>query len=81
MKNCISCGMPMNEISEYACGDTSKSYCVHCARPDGSMKSFEEKKSDTISLLTRTQGIDKAVAAQLAESMMSKLPAWQSHLE
>lgn len=44
MKKCIACGMPMNTPSEFAMGDTSKDYCVHCARQDGSMQSFEEKR-------------------------------------
>lgn len=43
MKNCIACGMPMQEPSEFALSDTSKDYCVHCARPDGTLQSLEEK--------------------------------------
>lgn len=43
MKTCIACGMPMMEKSDFAGEKTSKDYCIHCAHPDGSMQSFEEK--------------------------------------
>lgn len=77
MKICIACGMPMKEASEFACNDTSKDYCVYCARPDGSMQSFEEKKAGMIDFIIRTQGFDEKAAAQIAESSMKKLPAWK----
>lgn len=57
MKVCIACGMPMAEPSEFACGDTTKDYCVHCARPDGSMQSFEEKKGRYDKLYHQDTGI------------------------
>lgn len=79
MKICIACGMPMNEISEFAMNDISKDYCLHCARPDGAMQSFEEKKKSLANFLIRTQGIDENVAIKTAESMMKKLPAWTEY--
>jgi ABC-type sugar transport system substrate-binding protein len=76
MKKCIACGMPMNTPSEFAMGDTGKDYCVHCARQDGSMQSFEEKRSGLTDFIVRTQGFDRAAALEVAETMMKKLPAW-----
>jgi hypothetical protein len=81
MKTCIACGMPMKDPSEFACGDTSRDYCVHCARPDGSMQSFEEKCAGLTMFIMKTQGVDRAAALSVAESMMKKLPAWTSHFE
>ena len=78
MKICIACGMPMKDTSEFAMGDTNKDYCVYCARPDGSMQSFDEKKEGLTSFIIKTQGLDQAVAARAAESMMRKLPAWKA---
>ena len=78
MKMCIACGMPMKEISEFAMNDKTKDYCVHCARPDGSMQSFEEKLENMASFIVKTQGFDKSVALREAENMMKKLPAWQT---
>lgn len=81
IKICISCGMPMKTPSEFAGGDTEKDYCVHCANPDGSMKSFEEQKASLTGFIIKTQGIDKDVAMQTAENMMKKLPAWREHFD
>ena len=79
MKNCIACGMPMQEPSEFAMGDINKDYCVHCARPDGSMQSFREKRKNLTDFIVRTQGIDRTAAFDAAETMMKKLPAWKSN--
>ena len=77
-KTCIACGMPMKEISDFAMNDDTKNYCVHCARPDGSMQSFEEKHESLALFLINTQGLDKGVALNTAKCMMKKLPAWSS---
>ena len=79
-KICIACGMPMREIMDFAMNDETKDYCVHCARPDGSMQSYEEKKESMAAFIIRTQGLDKAVALTAAENMMKNLPAWKSRL-
>jgi hypothetical protein len=81
MKVCIACGMPMKEVAEYAGGNTSNNYCIHCARPDGSMQSFEERKAGMIDFIIKTQGFDEKAAAKLAESNMRKLPAWKDCFE
>ena len=81
MKICIACGMPMKSIEEHAMSDTRKDYCIHCACPDGSMQSFEEKRESLTGFIIKAQGFDKSVAQQSAESMMKKLPAWQSNFQ
>jgi hypothetical protein len=77
MKTCIACGMPMKEKSEFAMGDESKDYCVHCANEDGSMHSFEQKKESMIGFIVKTQGLAREAAESAALSMMKKLPAWE----
>jgi len=79
MKICIACGMPMEKAADFAMNDTSKDYCVHCARPDGTMQLFEEKKKALTSFIIKTQGLNDKVAETVAESMMRKLPAWQEY--
>ena len=76
-KICIACGMPMKEISDFAMNDPTKDYCIHCARPDGTMQSFEEKFENMTGFIIKTQGLDKSVAQSTAKSMMKKLPAWR----
>lgn len=80
-KTCIACGMPMKSPAEFAMGDTAKDYCLHCARPDGSMKSFEEQKASMTTFIVKTQGLDEAVAENAAVEMMKKLPAWKGSFE
>ena len=77
MKICIACGMPMKEPKEFAMNDTSKDYCVYCAREDGSMQSYEEKLDGMTAFIVRTQGLDQGAARNAAESMLKKLPAWK----
>ncbi|MFZ7103389.1 MAG: zinc ribbon domain-containing protein [Peptococcaceae bacterium] len=78
MKICIACGMPMEKAADFAMGDTAKDYCVHCARPDGTMQSYEEKLSSLTAFIVRTQGLDKEAAAAAARNMMARLPAWKA---
>ena len=79
MKNCIACGMPMKSPTDYAMSDENKDYCVYCARPDGTMQSFEEKKESMTNFVIKTQGLAHEAAESAALSMMKKLPAWVNH--
>ncbi|QAA31035.1 zinc ribbon domain-containing protein [Clostridium manihotivorum] len=78
MKKCIACGMPMEKTSDFPNGDETKNYCKHCAKPDGSMQSYEEKLESLTNFVIRTQGLSQDAANSAAKSMMEKLPAWQS---
>lgn len=77
MKQCIACGMPMEKKEDFANEDTSKNYCRYCARPDGTMQSYEEKLTSLTAFIVKTQGLDEKAANTAAKSMMSKLPAWK----
>ncbi|MDP4092341.1 MAG: zinc ribbon domain-containing protein [Bacillota bacterium] len=77
MKTCIACGMPMEKTSDFAAGDVNKDYCVYCARPDGTMQSYDEKLDSMTEFIVRTQGLDKKAANEAAKSMMARLPAWK----
>lgn len=74
--NCISCGMPLRTNEDHAASDPTKRYCRHCARPDGSLKSYDEVLEGMSGFLTKTQGIDAGKARELAKQMMAKMPAW-----
>lgn len=77
MKVCIACGMPMKTKKDFAMGDEKKDYCVYCARPDGTMQSYEEKLMSMTKFIIRTQGLDEKFAQDLAQEMLDKLPAWK----
>ena len=78
MKICIACGMPMQQPTDYAMGDTEKDYCKYCMRPDGTMQSYEEKLDSLTDFLIKTQGLDQYAAADTAKNMMARLPAWKT---
>lgn len=77
MKICISCGMPMTQPAQYPGQDESKDYCIYCARPDGSLQSYEERLKGSTEFLVRTQGMDEAAAQDLAIRTMKNFPAWK----
>ena len=79
MKSCIACGMPMKNASDFAMNDEGKDYCLHCARPDGTMHSFNEQKESMTNFIVKTQGLAHEAAESAALSMMKKLPAWENH--
>lgn len=79
MKVCIACGMPMNEVSDFAMNDMQKNYCRYCARKDGTMQSYNEKLESLTSFIQRTQGLDEQKAQETAKNIMKKLPAWKEH--
>jgi hypothetical protein len=73
---CISCGMPLRTPEDHALGDPQKPHCRHCARPDGTLQSYEERLAGMSDFLARTQGLDAATAREAARAWMAKLPAW-----
>lgn len=79
MNTCISCGMPLRSPEDHAKGDATKRYCKHCAREDGSMKSFDEVLAGMSMFLQTTQGVDADAAKTMARGMLAKMPAWTGH--
>jgi hypothetical protein len=75
-KICIACGMPMERPEDYPLGDESKDYCVHCARPDGSLQSYEERLAGMAAFIVATQGLAEGAARKAAQAAMARLPAW-----
>ena len=77
MTRCVACGMPMNVQEDFAMGDVQKNYCIHCAKQDGTMQSYEEKLASMTGFIVKTQGLDQEVAAERAKALMKQLPAWR----
>jgi len=76
-KTCIACGMPMTKPADYPNNDTTKNYCVHCAKPDGTMQTYDEKRASMAAFIIRTQGLDETAALRAAEAHLRKQPAWK----
>lgn len=77
MNSCISCGMPLRTAADHAAGDSTRSWCRHCASSDGQMKKYEEVLEGMTAFLCRTQGIDDDAARAMARQTMATLPAWK----
>jgi hypothetical protein len=75
-KFCIACGMPMEKPEHFAMGDKSKDYCVYCARPDGSMQSYDEKLESLTQFMMEAEDLPEIEAREAAIQMMAELPAW-----
>jgi len=71
----------MEKPEDHAGSDVSNNYCVHCARPDGSMQSYEEKLHSMSRFIARTEGLGEQAARSKAEELMAELPAWQGRPE
>jgi hypothetical protein len=69
--------MPLRTDEDHAAGDPAKDYCRHCARADGSLKSYDEALIGMAGFLQKTQGLDAGVAEESARAMMAKMPAWK----
>ena len=62
-------------------GDINKPYCHLCARPDGTLKSFDEVHAGMTQFFIRSQGLDQKIAGDMARQMMNKMPAWKGLAE
>jgi hypothetical protein len=69
--------MPLRTADDHPRGDTTKTHCKHCARTDGSLKSYDEVLEGMTQFIVRTQGIDAGAAERAAKDMMKAQPAWQ----
>jgi hypothetical protein len=74
---CIACGMPMEAPADRAGGDPEKPYCRHCARPDGSMQSYEEKLASMTRFIMQSEGRNESAAREKAVRWLARQPAWQ----
>jgi uncharacterized glyoxalase superfamily protein PhnB len=75
-KKCLSCGMPMTKPEEFGGGNPANSYCVYCANPDGSLKSYQEVLEGMSGFMMKTQNMNRETAGMAAKEHMSKMPAW-----
>ncbi len=78
-RNCTSCGTPMEQLQDFPLGDLSKRFCSRCAKPDGSMKSYEEALQGMAAFMSSSQGIPLERAVSVAQRYMAEMPAWREY--
>jgi uncharacterized glyoxalase superfamily protein PhnB len=75
-KICMSCGMPLAKPEDFGGGNPESLYCVHCSKPDGSLKSYEEVFAGMTNFMMTNQNMNKETAEQAAKEYLAKMPAW-----
>jgi uncharacterized Zn finger protein (UPF0148 family) len=75
MKQCESCGMPLDEKT------TSKfdeRYCIHCQdQQSGELASKEQVREGSIKAIMQFHGKSREEAEKIVEETMANLPRWQ----
>ncbi|MFC1985646.1 VOC family protein [Chloroflexota bacterium] len=79
VKKCMSCGMPMVKLEDFGGGDLENIYCVHCSKPDGSLKSYDEVLAGMVNFMVMSQNMDRETAESAAKEYLTKMPAWSSN--
>ena len=59
-------------------GDPGKRYCWHRARPDGTMRFYDEMLEALVAFLAGFEGLPRRCARDMAESVLAEMPAWIS---
>ncbi len=76
---CEACGLILSRPEDYPNSDTSKNYCRWCARPDGSLRPFNEIFEMTWRFVQKTQGLPEPIAKQAAWGFLCEQPAWKDY--
>ena len=77
MKNCATCGMPLEKKEDFALGDENSRFCLYCVNQDGSVKSCQEIFAGGVDFFLQSLGGDKNMAEKITRKNMSQLPYWQ----
>jgi hypothetical protein len=70
--------MPMTDLEDFPGGDRDKDWCVQCARPDGSLKSYDEALAGMTDFIMGAHGVERHGARAIATDIMSNMPAWRA---
>ncbi len=78
MKNCIACGMPLENIEDIGIENGEDIFCKYCIRDDKSIKTCEEIFDGGVNFfLTTLPELDKSLAEKAVRKNMNLLPYWK----
>jgi len=77
-KICESCGMPMNNVSDFGGEDPKNRYCKHCTDNKGNLKSYDEKVNDFKKLIMKTNDFGEEQAIKMAKESLKQFSAWKN---
>ena len=79
MKNCASCGMPLDESSK---SKHSEVYCIYCQdQKTGKLASYEKVREGTIDATVKFIGKTKEEAEKMADEILPTLPRWKDRIK
>ena len=76
-KFCQACGMPLIKKEDFAGGDESLDFCVHCVGEDGSVKSCEEIFEGGVQFFMSMIGDDREKAERVTRKNMNQQLYWK----
>lgn len=80
MKTCIACSMPLSDPKDIGGEISDGSICVHCATPDGKVKSCEDVFEGGVQFFMNVMHLtDRNLAERLTRKNMNNLPYWQKN--
>lgn len=79
LATCQSCGMPMINVADHGGGDKENEHCVHCCRPDGTLRDYDEVLETTIGMMMNNRGMGRDEAEKAAKGYLTTMPAWSGH--
>jgi hypothetical protein len=74
--NCRSCGIPMEDESQHACGEAENPYCTYCTTPHGVLKGREQIQEQLVRFHMESLGMTRKEAEAKTKSHMKTLPEW-----
>ncbi|MFH1222230.1 MAG: zinc ribbon domain-containing protein [Candidatus Micrarchaeota archaeon] len=77
MKNCESCGMPMDAASDFGGGKATNRYCKFCTYPTGDLMPRHVVRENMVKFYMKNKRQERAEAETFVDSMMARMPAWQ----
>lgn len=75
-RQCLSCGMPMNNPEDFGGGNPANPYCVHCTNKDGSLRRYDEVLDGMIQFMMTSQNLTRDAAESKVRTYLAGLPAW-----
>lgn len=80
MKSCIACSMPLEDPKDIGGEIEDGPVCVHCATPEGKVKSCEEVFEGGVQFFMHAvAGTERVLAERLTRKNMKMLPYWQKN--
>lgn len=77
-ESCNSCGMPLENKTDFALGDTSSTYCKYCVDTKGGLLPYATILKNNADYYQESQGLTEQAATKMAKDLLLSMPAWKN---